>query len=57
MQSGSFSLGIPGLAFSAQNVRVATDGTKMVQIHQSQITQEQLKALQTNPNIKVVLLY
>nr|XP_018669293.1 microtubule-associated protein futsch isoform X2 [Ciona intestinalis] len=53
-QPGSFSLGVPGLTFSAQNLKVASDGTKMVQIHQSQITPSQLKALQANPNIKVV---
>ncbi|XP_076802419.1 uncharacterized protein LOC143446593 [Clavelina lepadiformis] len=53
-KSGSFSLGIPGLTFSAQNLKIASDGTKMVQIHQSQITPSQLKALQSNPNIKVV---
>lgn len=53
-KKGSFSLGVPGLSFSSQNVRVANDGTKLVQIHQSQITPAQLQALQANPNIKVV---
>jgi len=53
LQTGTFSLGVPGLTFSAQNLKVADDGTKMVQIHQSQITPSQLKALQANPNIKV----
>ncbi|XP_039247786.2 uncharacterized protein LOC120325728 isoform X2 [Styela clava] len=53
-QSSDFNLGVPGLNFSPNNVKTANDGTKMVQIHQSQITPEQLVALQNNPNIKVV---
>ena len=44
---------MPGLAFNRTNVKVGDDGTKLVQIHQSQITPDQLETLQNNPNIKV----
>ena len=52
-QGDNFNLGVPGLAFNRTNVKVGDDGTKLVQIHQSQITPDQLETLQNNPNIKV----